>query len=164
MLYNVVAPRTAPQRAGRERLPPDPFPKSILLGAATIMLLTFVAAMVSTPERPNAPDPLRPVASAQLPLSFIDNPDGSISVLDGVSRQPRHLIQPASNGFLRVIMRGLARERRIAGHGPEVPFLLYRAKTDQRLILEDPATGRAIGLDAFGHSNAAVFAALLTTK
>ncbi len=147
-----------------DRLPPDPFPKSVLLGAATLMGLALTFAMFGNQERSNDPAVLRPAITEQQAVRFNDNPDGSITVLDGTSRAELHTLAPETNGFLRVVMRSLARERRLAGLGPEEPFLLYRASTDKRLILEDPATGRTVGLDAFGPSNVGAFAALLVTK
>jgi putative photosynthetic complex assembly protein len=164
-----VHPAQAPEvqvtpPADSDRLPPDPFPKSILLGAATLMGLALTFAMFGNPERSNDPAVLRPAVTEQHAVRFNDNADGSISVLDGASRAELHKLAPETNGFLRVVMRSLARERRIAGLGPEEPFLLYRASTDKRLILEDPTSGRTVGLDAFGPSNVGAFAALLVTK
>ncbi len=147
-----------------EQYPPDPMPKSLLLGALALMVVTFASAVYSTIGKVNDSTALRPAEQARQELRFVDNPDGSITVLDGTARETISKINPETNGFLRVVMRGLARERRLAGLGDAEPFLLYRATADQRLILEDPATGKIVGLDAFGPSNAGVFAALLQPR
>ena len=70
-------------------------------------------------------------------------------------------IEPGGNGFVRVAMRSMARERFLRGIGEEQPFRIGR-DADQRYWLEDMATGRRIGLDAFGGGNARSFTQLLT--
>jgi putative photosynthetic complex assembly protein len=66
-----------------------------------------------------------------------------------------------TNGFVRGVLRGLARERRLNDVGAQPPFQLTRW-SDGRLSLDDPATGRRIDLVAFGPTNAGAFAQLLT--
>jgi len=70
------------------------------------------------------------------------------------------VVAPGTNGFLRGTLRGLARERKRQGIGPEAPFRLT-AHDDGRLTLADPATGRRVDLESFGPTNAAVFSQLL---
>ena len=64
------------------------------------------------------------------------------------------------SGFIRGVMRGLARDRRMRGIGEAPPFRLTLWR-DGELSLLDEATGRAIELSAFGSTNRAAFAALL---
>ena len=71
------------------------------------------------------------------------------------------VLPPGSNGFIRGVMRGLARERMLHGIDAAPPFRLIRW-ADGRLSLEDTATGRLIDLAAFGPTNAQAFARLLT--
>lgn len=96
-------------------------------------------------------------------LRFEDRADGSIAVLDAREGNVVYSVAPGTNGFLRGTMRGLARERKRQGSGPEYPFRLI-GHTDGRLTLEDPATGRRIDLESFGPTNAAVFSRLLVTE
>jgi len=93
-------------------------------------------------------------------LRFEDRPDGGIAVLDAPSGQVLSTVAPGSNGFLRSTMRGLVRERKRQGLGPETPFELL-GRADGRLTLVDPGTGRRIDLESFGSTNSAVFAGLL---
>ena len=67
------------------------------------------------------------------------------------------------SGFIRGVMRGLARERRMHGHGAQAPFRLTRYVDDQ-LSLVDMATGRIIELNGFGHTNVAAFNRLLEAR
>lgn len=93
-------------------------------------------------------------------LRFEDAADGGIAVRDARSGALLDTIAPGTNGFLRSTMRGLVRERKRQGLGPELPFDLL-GRVDGRLTLVDPGTGRRIDLESFGPSNAAVFARLL---
>ncbi len=71
------------------------------------------------------------------------------------------IVQPGEQtGFIRGVMRGLARERQMAGIGAEPPFTLTLWQNGQ-LSLTDSATGRSIEMTAFGSDNRAAFAALL---
>ena len=95
----------------------------------------------------------------QRALRFEDRPDGSIVVIDAATGGVFDTVTGQA-GFVRGALRGLARERKRVGLGPEQPFLLM-GRADGRLTLLDPATGRLIDLDAFGPLNAAAFARLL---
>jgi putative photosynthetic complex assembly protein len=94
-------------------------------------------------------------------LRFEDLPNGAIQITDATTNQ---IVQTYTDegGFLRGALRGLARERRRAGFGPQQPFLLT-IYANGRFMLADPITRQRIGLEAFGSHNAAVFARLLET-
>lgn len=93
-------------------------------------------------------------------LRFEDRTDGGITVLDARNGAVIGDVAPGTNGFLRSAMRGLVRERKREGIGPQLPFELV-IRGDQRLTLEDPGTGRRIDLRSFGPTNAGVFENLL---
>lgn len=95
-------------------------------------------------------------------LRFQDKDNGGIDVIDARSGTVLDTVAPGSNGFLRSTMRGLVRERKRQGLGPETPFELL-GRADGRLTLVDPGTGRRIDLESFGPTNSAVFAKLLPT-
>ena len=94
-------------------------------------------------------------------LRFIDQPDGSINVIDKSNDQ---LVQNFSGeqGFLRGTLRSLVRERKLRGMdtSTERTFELI-AHSGGRLTLRDPATGATIALESFGPNNTAVFAGLM---
>lgn len=96
-------------------------------------------------------------------LRFEDRTDGGIAVLDAANGALLATVAPGTNGFLRSTMRGLVRERKRQGMGPELPFELL-GRADGRLTLVDPATGRRVDLESFGTTNSAVFAQLLPTS
>ncbi len=128
------------------------------LGALVLVSVLGVGAVrlagVSAQQQADA----RTVASRL--LRFEDGRDGSIAVRDADSGALLSTIAPGTNGFLRSAMRGLVRERKRQGLGPEQPFELL-GRADGRLTLVDPGTGRRIDLEAFGPSNAEVFVRLL---
>lgn len=136
-----------------------PFPRGPLVGAGVLVgcaLLAAVAGRMGAADR--GPPPSVPVAARE--LRFEDRTDGSIAVLDA-GGAPVSVAAPGTNGFMRATLRGLARERKRRDLGAETPFRLT-AWADGRLTLDDPATGRRLELVAFGPTNEAVFARLLT--
>jgi putative photosynthetic complex assembly protein len=138
-----------------------PFPRGALLGAAALIgatLLAVTAARISdigTTSLPAAD------AVASRTLHFEGRADGAVVALDADKNTTVQVYAPGTNGFVRGVLRGLARERRLNDVGAQPPFQLTRW-SDGRLSLDDPATGRRIDLVAFGPTNAGAFAQLLT--
>jgi len=97
----------------------------------------------------------------QRTLRFVDTAEGDVLALDATSGAPVARFV-GEQGFVRGTLRALARERNRRGLGPEAPLQLI-ALQGGRLILLDPSTGERIGLEAFGATNLAVFAALQPT-
>ena len=127
-------------------------------GALVVLALLAVSAVrmtgvgkVTVPDAPSV---------SMREFLFEDRSDGSIAILDPRSKRQIETVAPASNGFLRGTMRGLARERKRMGVGPELPFQVI-GRADGRLTLVDPGTGRRVDLESFGPTNAAVFARLM---
>lgn len=141
---------------------PDAIPKAALWAAAALIVLTigYAAAhrhrLTLLPAAADGFDLTRPTV---VELGFRDRDDGSVVVLDGATDQAVLTLPPGTNGFVRGVMRGLARERRAHGLDHTVPFRLARWP-DGHLTLEDPATGRLIELASFGATNQAAFGEL----
>jgi putative photosynthetic complex assembly protein len=95
-------------------------------------------------------------------LRFEDRADGSVGVIDAKTGQDVAIARPGTNGFLRGALRGLMRERKRAGILEAEPFKLQRFATGQ-VVMTDLSTGQVVALNAFGPTNAAVFAAFLST-
>jgi len=97
-------------------------------------------------------------------LRFTDRADGAVVITDVDTGEVAHIVKPGTqSGFIRAVMRGLARDRRMRGIDDQPPFKLTLWK-DGELSLTDSATGRATEMTAFGHSNRANFAALLDRR
>lgn len=137
-----------------------PFPRAPLLGAAALIL---GAIAVSAGARVSDLGTSRlayatPIESRD--LRFEDRADGSVAVIDAKSGALIELMTPGTGGFVRIVMRGLARERRNAGMDETLPFTLTRWD-DGRLTIADPTTGRRNELMGFGSTNVHAFASLL---
>jgi putative photosynthetic complex assembly protein len=138
---------------------PPPFPRGPLIAVAillagVLLAVTTVRLSGTVIRAPDAP------AVQSRSLRFEDRPDGRIAVIDARSQREVHAIVGEA-GFVRGTLRGLARERKRLGGGPDQPFELV-AHADGRLTLHDGVTGRVIDLDAFGPINASGFGALLS--
>jgi putative photosynthetic complex assembly protein len=136
-------------------------PRGALIGAGVLvsgaLLLAGMARLTGyQPERP-APSPV--VSSHE--LRFEDRPDGAVLVYE--HNVLVDTLSPGTNGFVRGVLRGLARGRRADGVGRSPPFRLTRW-ADGRLSLDDPETGRHIDLEVFGPTNAGAFAEILTAS
>lgn len=134
------------------------FPRTplLLIGATLMAVLVAVAAVRLSGVDISEPDAAAVQTRA---LRFEDRPDGSIAVIDGRSGTVVHHVVGEA-GFVRGTLRGLARERKRMGGGPDQAFELV-ARADGRFTLHDPVTGRRVDLESFGPVNAAGFAALL---
>jgi len=125
-------------------------------------LLAFsiaVAGLSAHHARTAAPEAGSPITSTVVVL-FEDRPDGSIAVLDAVTAREVSVVPPNSNGFIRGVLRGMLRSRKLESMGRGAAFRLARHQ-DGRLSLEDPQTGRQVDLGSFGATNEAAFGQLL---
>ena len=144
-----------------EAVPNNMLPRGLLIGAgllilSCLLLVTLARVTGYTPDRP-APSPV--VESRD--LRFEDRADGSIAVYAGADGALVDTLAPGTNGFVRGVLRGLARERRAEKVGPEAPFRLTHW-ADGRLSLDDPSTGRHVDLEVFGPTKSGAFADILT--
>lgn len=136
-----------------------------LAGGLVAMSLLLVAAVRLDLVAPS-PSPAQERAEAHVALarerllSFADRADGAVVVTDARTAATVAVIGREGSGFIRGVMRGLARERRMHGQGAAAPFRLTEWR-DGALSLTDTATGRTIELAGFGPTNRAAFAVLL---
>ena len=140
------------------------FPRGALIGAACLVGFTLVvtaAARITGFDASVVPDAEARIDSRV--LNFEDRQDGAVVVRDPESGQVVEVLAPGTNGFVRAVLRGFARERRSMdiGAGPPFELILW---SDGRLALHDPATGRSAQMNAFGPTNLQAFAQLLTAE
>jgi len=145
-----------------------PFPCAPLLGAG--LLITMTIAIAAGPRLGYLP-PIATATSERVAhrvtvveardLRFVDRKDGAL-VIDDVARGTNAAVLPhgVNNGFIRGVLRGMARDRKMHRVGPEAPFRLTLF-SDNALTLFDPSTGRNIELGSFGPTNKQSFADLL---
>lgn len=137
-----------------------PFPPGVLWGAATLVAMTITLCAVARYTGNTLTDVNQSPPVKVLDLRFDDRRDGAIVVTDNGQGEVVDVLAPGTSGFVRNVMRSLARERRMNGHGAEASFRMTRW-ADGRLTIDDPATGRHVDLGAFGSMNTASFARLL---
>jgi putative photosynthetic complex assembly protein len=141
----------------------------VIAGGLTLMVMAMTAAVRVTGTPPSAkPAAVRaaektaPIASRT--LRFADTPEGAVLITDARTGAMVHTITPGGQtGFVRGVMRGFARDRRMRGIDSSPGFTLTSWQGGQ-LSLTDTATGREVELGAFGGSNRAEFAALLEPR
>lgn len=139
------------------------FPRGALYGAGALVGLALIATAFARTSGIGTTHVPVAVAVESRDLRFEDRTDGGVAVLDLASGREVQTISPGTNGFLRGVLRGLARDRKLQQIGTEPPFRLTRWD-DGRLTIEDVATGRRIELAPFGPTNTAVFARLLRDR
>jgi len=128
-------------------------------GVLAMLLVALLYALFGTPDEAVLElERGEPVAS--LEIRFEDRADGTVAVLDAADGREIARLAVGEDGFIRSVMRGLARERRAQGLGQQTPFRLT-SWTHGFVSLEDPTTGRLVELTAFGSDNVAAFARLL---
>ena len=140
----------------------ESFPRLVLLGAAILVGFALLGSGLGRQLHLNA-TPLPPAKVVRaLHLSFRDRSDGGVDILDA-DQQDKVIqeVEPGTGGFVRGVLRGLARARRADGVGPQPPFTLTRW-SDGRLTMDDPKTGQHLNLEVFGPTNAKPFAELFT--
>jgi putative photosynthetic complex assembly protein len=145
---------------------PSP-PRGLLLGIGVLISATLLLVALARSHGVGLmmTRDIEPAASAatavrEAALRFADRDDGAVVVTRAVDGATVAVIESGSGGFVRGVMRGLARERRMHGIESTPPFLLTQW-SDGRLTLRDTATDRLIDLGAFGQTNLGAFAALL---
>jgi len=141
----------------------EAFPRGALIAAAALVGFSLVSTAAVRLAGLSAPAPapaVSPPPALSADLLFSDRADGAIVVQTSGAHRPIATLQPGTSGFVRGVMRGLARDRISRHIGEAPPFRLSQA-ADGRLSLQDTATGRRIDLESFGVSNRAAFLDLL---
>lgn len=139
-----------------------PFPRLPLFGAFALVLLSMMLAGLGRFTGMGAVTVQQTAALISQDLRFEDRSDGSVAVLNSRDGSIVEVLPPGTNGFVRGVLRGLARERKMHGIGDGPPFRLT-SWADGRLSLEDTATGRRIELVSFGATQFDVFAKMLAS-
>jgi len=135
------------------------------MAAAALILVTItaVAAFRIAGLSPAAQVPASDQPLEVRELRFEDSPEGEVLVYaseDDAGDRLVHVVEPGQGGFIRGVLRSMARSRRASGIGSEHPFVLI-AEPNGTLLLEDPQTGERIYLPAFGPTNIDTFRAML---
>ena len=136
--------------------PARPFnPMLLLAGAALAALLLVAQARWSGTPLPQFDSP----ATHSRALLFEDTPSGAVRVRDAASGAQVALFE-GEQGFVRGVLRAMARERKLRGVADRHAPLLLQNHADGSLSLLDASTGARIHLESFGPTQRASFAQL----
>ena len=144
-------------------------PRPALIASGVMILFALLlttGVSLGFVERSAVPDVERERAgvlqSRQRELQFIDLADGNVRVLDADAGTTVAIIdmETKSGGFVRGVVRSLARERGLQGISSQQAFSLTLWQNGT-LSLSDPLTGQNMELGGFGADNRAIFMKLL---
>jgi len=138
-------------------------PKGGVFAAAALILFALAAVTTVRLTGVGGIHMTLPAAVESRDLQFEDGQNGAVLVFEAGDHRLVDTLAPGSNGFIRVVMRGLARERRLGDIGAQPPFRLTRYAGGQ-ITLTDTSTGKQIDLGAFGSSNTEAFARLMNLR
>lgn len=146
----------------------EPFPKAMLILAGALvggtLLMTATIHLTGTPPQ-SSPTLERAAAKVAAirsrDLSFADQPDGSLRIVDVSTGGTAGIVEAGStSGFIRGMMRGLMRNRQQRGVGASPPFRLTLWANGQ-ISITDTTSGYVTDLSGFGDTNRAAVGALL---
>jgi len=138
-------------------------PRGGVLAAAALILFALATVTTVRLTGVGGVHMALPAAVESRDLLFEDGQKGAVMVFDASDHRLVDTLAPGSNGFIRVVMRGLARERRLGDIGAQPPFRLTRYAGGQ-ITLTDTSTGKQIDLGAFGSTNTEAFARLMNLR
>lgn len=139
-----------------EAIDAKPFPRGMLIAAAAMIGLSIVLAGSARLWDFGATRVAYAPVVDQRDLHFTDLEAGSVGVVDADRQQQIAELKPGEDGFVRVVMRSMARDRAVAGIQSDKAFRLAR-HNDGTLSLTDLATGEVVMLNAFGAMNTKAF-------
>ena len=134
-----------------------------LMGLIALGLLFVVAAVLLARTTDNivlADPPIGAVIEGRT-LLFNDGPKGEVQISDAATGEVVRTLYAGEGSFIRGVVRSLVRTRHQQGLFAQTGFNLNLYE-DGRLQLVDPLTRQVIDLVAFGPTNMAEFAGLLT--
>jgi putative photosynthetic complex assembly protein len=139
-----------------EAIDAKPFPRAILIAGAALIGLSIIFALSARLWDFGATRLEYAPVTEHRDLIFRDLDNGSVGIVDANLNQQIAEVKPGHDGFVRVVMRSMARDRALLGATSEKPFRLAR-HTDDMLSLTDLATGEVVMLNAFGTMNRVAF-------
>jgi putative photosynthetic complex assembly protein len=134
--------------------------KFIFVGLATVVLVIGslrLAGFRPPPSLPNEP------ALQSRELAVEDAAEGTVIVRDAKTGEHITTYRRGEGSFFRATLRTLVNDRRHKGLAAEGNFRLENHSGNQ-LFLIDETSGKTLSMNAFGPSNTAVFAALISNQ
>jgi putative photosynthetic complex assembly protein len=138
-----------------------PFPRGVLIAIASLIAFTILAVAIArlTGYDPSQA-PLSPAVTVR-DLRFVEIGQGDLAVYDAATGALLETLPPGEDGFIRGLLRTLARERRMHRVDADGPFRLS-LRENGRFTLEDQTTEFFVDLRAFGPTNEAAVGRFLS--
>lgn len=133
-----------------------PFPKGPVVAGAVLMGCSLAFAAFARWTDIGATRLQLSETLQSVDLLFKDLPRGYIGVLEAPTNKSLADLPPGQSGFVRVVLRSLAKDRFSKNIGAEKPFRLSR-HANGTSTLTDLATGEVVTLTAFGAGNSRAF-------
>ncbi|MEM6954033.1 MAG: photosynthetic complex assembly protein PuhC [Myxococcota bacterium] len=133
-------------------------PRWVIAAAALMMIATIGLAALGRARATSSSD-AAPSGEPYAELHVEDRENGEVAFFNAAGDEV-WVVPQESGGFVRGVLRGVFRTRRLESVGPEQPLRLFE-RTDGELVLRDPATGHTVELRSFGQTNYESFAAIL---
>jgi putative photosynthetic complex assembly protein len=138
-----------------------PFPRGVLIAVASLIGFTILAvAIARLAGFDPSQEPVSPAVAVR-DLNFVEIDQGHLAVYDASSGALLETLPPGEDGFIRGVLRTLARERRMHEVAPDGPYRVS-LRENGRFTLEDPTTEFFIDLRAFGPTNEAAVGRFLS--
>ncbi len=134
--------------------------KFIFVGLACVFVL--IGSMRLAGFRPPSSLPVEPALQTRV-LAVEDAAEGKVIVRDAKTGEMIVTYNRGEGSFFRATLRTLVNDRKHKGLDSGGNFRL-EAHTGNQLFLIDEASGKTLSMNAFGPSNTAVFAALISNK
>jgi putative photosynthetic complex assembly protein len=138
----------------------DKVPRPAILAAGAVIAATILLVLAVRTGNLNSFSVPTTTKMTSLSFTVEDGADGQVMLRNGSNGTLVAEIATGQENFIRGVLRGFARERRLNNVGAKPAFELTRW-SDDRLTIRDTATGRLIDLGGFGIDNASAFARLL---
>jgi putative photosynthetic complex assembly protein len=138
-------------------------PRFVLRAAMALVLFAFAAVAIGryTDTGLTLTPPAAPVEARE--LRFETQADTSVVISDVQTGRMVALLKPDGDGFIRGVLRGLARGAALERIDERNVYVVTRWD-DGRLSISDPATGARFDLNSFGRTNLDAVARLLKSR
>jgi putative photosynthetic complex assembly protein len=134
-------------------------PRGPLIGAALLIVLVFGVAIAARVSGHTASEEPASAIAQRRSLRLELEPDGLLSVYDVQQNRQVARLDPAKNGFLFGMLRGIQQKRTVAQTDPATPFQVTLWQ-DGRMTLDDSTTGMHVAVNSFGPTQVASFSQL----
>jgi putative photosynthetic complex assembly protein len=137
--------------------------RRMVMGAGLLCASTFVWAFVTRRQNLAAREAHQKSIHQQRAFIVEGSTPGPLVLRDVDTNKVIKAYTSEQEGFVRMTLKGLERSRKSAEVDLRAPYQLTRYR-DGTLVLEDIGTNQRIELIAFGSTNIAAFAELLTAE